>query len=432
VKPNTPGTVHGPGWSAPGTVLRVVNTGGTLGELALRFDHTVPLARFVSAHINEIGLPFKRFAIGSVFRGERPAKGRFREFTQCDFDIVGTESTVADAEIVLVIHQALTHAEVPRSTIWLNHRGLLEALLDSAAARDRGPAVLRALDKLGKIGRDNVAANWSDLLDPVRETIAKGTTDKNCDVRAAAIDQVAMVWEWVPGRDIFTVERNTLAAWKGGMLQLVQPFLKDAEIPARLAAMRTLSALPIDLAAAPALELLNDKEPFVRAELIRYFAPRTGLIPDEQLLGLLYNSEPMVRASAELALKSRGLNDIQISLGKMIVSPDPLVRSSVIGKLDESMDVDAGVWLARLVEDKDAAVRLKAVEAIAKRKVSGDLIRRLQVISEKDTSDAVRKSAEKVVRAQSNASLASPLPPLPKTDRQPAAAKAAGSVIRAN
>lgn len=304
--------------------------------------------------------------------------------------------------------------------------------LDKFQPEARIVAMKMAGRMLGLLGRDNVAANWSDLLDPVRETIAKGTTDKNCDVRAAAIEQVAMIWEWVPGRDIFTVERNTLAAWKGGMLQLVQPFLKDAEIPARLAAMRALSALPIDMAAAPALELLNDKEPFVRAELIRYFAPRTGLIPDEQLLGLLYNEEPMVRAASELALKSRGLSDVQIGLGKMIVSPDPLVRSSVIGKLDESMDVDAGVWLARLVEDKDAAVRLKAVEAIAKRKVSGDLIRRLQVISEKDASDAVRKSAEKVVRAQSNASLASPLPPLPKADRQPAAARGAGSVIRAN
>lgn len=90
------------------------------------------------------------------------------------------------------------------------------------------------------LGRDNVAATWSDLLDPVRETLVKGTTDKDCEVRAEAIDQVAVIWNWVPGRDIFTVERNTLAAWKGGMLQLVQPFLKDSEIPARLAAMRCL------------------------------------------------------------------------------------------------------------------------------------------------------------------------------------------------
>jgi len=154
-------------------IFDVVNTGGTLGELALRFDHTVPLARFVAAHINEIGLPFKRFAIGSVFRGERPAKGRFREFTQCDFDIVGTEGVTADAEIVMVIYQALTLAEVPRSTIWLNHRGLLEALLDGISARDRGPAVLRAIDKLSKIGREQVA---KELTNP--EKGAGLTTDQ--------------------------------------------------------------------------------------------------------------------------------------------------------------------------------------------------------------------------------------------------------------
>ena len=115
----------------------------------------------------------------------------------------------------------------------------------------------------------------------------------------------------------------------------------------------------------------------------------------------------------------------------MIVSRDPTIRVSVIGKLDESVDVDAGVWLARLVEDSDASVRLKAVEAIAKRKVSGDLIRRLQVISEKDTSDAVRKSAEKVVRAQSTASIRVTLPPLPGT-QSVLAPKSPGTTIRAN
>ena len=311
---------------------------------------------------------------------------------------------------------------------------VMQATAESAAKFEpeaRKIAMKMAGRMLVLLGRDNVASTWSDLLDPVRETLAKGTTDKDCEVRAAAIDQVAVVWNWVPGRDIFTVERNTLAAWKGGMLQLVQPFLKDTEIPARLAAMRCLSVLPIDLAAAPALELLKDKEPFVRAEVIRYFALRPGLIPDEQLLGLLYDDQQLVRGSAELALNARGLSEIQISLGKMIVSRDPTIRVSVIGKLDESVDVDAGVWLARLVEDSDASVRLKAVEAIAKRKVSGDLIRRLQVISEKDTSDAVRKSAEKVVRAQSTASISITLPPLP--ERQSVLApKSTVTTIRAN
>lgn len=137
-------------------IFDVTNTGGTPGELALRFDHTVPLARFVTAHLNEIGLPFKRYAIGSVFRGERPAKGRFREFTQCDFDIVGTESLLADAEIVLLMYSALRFADVPEFCIWLNHRGILEGLLAKANASDRGPAVLRALDKLAKIGPEKV------------------------------------------------------------------------------------------------------------------------------------------------------------------------------------------------------------------------------------------------------------------------------------
>ena len=181
-------------------IFDVVNTGGTLGELALRFDHTVPLARFVAAHINEIGLPFKRFAIGSVFRGERPAKGRFREFTQCDFDIVGTEGVTADAEIVMVIYQALTLAEVPRSTIWLNHRGLLEALLDGISARDRGPAVLRAIDKLSKIGREQVA---KELTNP--EKGAGLTTDQADHVLDFIVAGRGALLCWIKPKDFLAI-----------------------------------------------------------------------------------------------------------------------------------------------------------------------------------------------------------------------------------
>jgi len=139
-------------------IFDVTNKGGTPGELALRFDLTVPLARFVAKHVNELGIPFKRYAIGSVFRGERPAKGRFREFLQCDFDIVGTEGVVADAETAQVIHDALTAAGVPDFTITLNHRKILDALMDGFGLADRTGSVLRALDKLAKIGRDKVVA----------------------------------------------------------------------------------------------------------------------------------------------------------------------------------------------------------------------------------------------------------------------------------
>jgi histidyl-tRNA synthetase len=139
-------------------IFEVVNKGGEAGKLALRFDLTVPLARFVAKHVDQIGIPFKRYAIGSVFRGERPAKGRFREFTQCDFDTVGTESPVADAETAQVIYESLKAIGVPAFTISLNNRRVLDGLLDSLGVLDRGPAVLRALDKLAKIGRDAVRA----------------------------------------------------------------------------------------------------------------------------------------------------------------------------------------------------------------------------------------------------------------------------------
>jgi histidyl-tRNA synthetase len=139
-------------------IFEVTNKGGTPGELALRFDLTVPLARFIARHVEQLGVPFKRYAIGSVFRGERPAKGRFREFVQCDFDTVGSESAVADAETAQVIHAALRAAGVPGFTIALNNRKVLDGLLDRMGAADQAGGVLRALDKLFKIGRDGVIA----------------------------------------------------------------------------------------------------------------------------------------------------------------------------------------------------------------------------------------------------------------------------------
>jgi histidyl-tRNA synthetase len=137
-------------------IFEVTNKGGTPGELALRFDLTVPLARFVAKHIDELGVPFKRYAIGSVFRGERPAKGRFREFVQCDFDTIGTESAVADAETAQVIHAALAAAGVPDLTITLNNRKILDGFLRLQGLTGMTGQVLRSLDKLSKIGRDAV------------------------------------------------------------------------------------------------------------------------------------------------------------------------------------------------------------------------------------------------------------------------------------
>ena len=146
-------------------IFEVTNKGGTPGELALRFDLTVPLARFVAKHIDELGVPFKRYAIGSVFRGERPAKGRFREFVQCDFDTIGTESPLADAETAQIIHSALAAAGVPAFTITLNDRKILDGFLDSQGLTGLSAVVLRGLDKLAKIGREAVQGELQKSTD---------------------------------------------------------------------------------------------------------------------------------------------------------------------------------------------------------------------------------------------------------------------------
>lgn len=151
-------------------IFEVTNRGGERGELALRFDLTVPLARFIARHVDELKVPFKRYAIGSVFRGERPAKGRFREFVQCDFDTIGTTSVVADAETVQVIQRALAEAGVADVTIALNHRKILDGLLDQLGMAGQAGAVLRAIDKRDKIGRDGVAR---ELTRPFEDRIER-------------------------------------------------------------------------------------------------------------------------------------------------------------------------------------------------------------------------------------------------------------------
>jgi histidyl-tRNA synthetase len=125
--------------------------------VGMRFDLTVPLARFAAEHIGELGIPFKRYHIATVWRGENTQRGRYREFMQCDFDTIGTLSTAADVETALVIHDLLRAVGFSDFTIRLNNRMVLTGLLERLGLAERSTAVLRALDKLGKIGPDAVA-----------------------------------------------------------------------------------------------------------------------------------------------------------------------------------------------------------------------------------------------------------------------------------
>jgi len=138
-------------------VYRVLSARGDKAEMGLRFDLTVPFARFAAQHINQLGTPFKRYAMGPVWRGERPGHGRYREFWQCDFDTIGTTANAADIETVLVINDLFTAIGFDQFEVRINNRLLLNGLLEHKGLADKAVPLLRSLDKLPKIGRDKVA-----------------------------------------------------------------------------------------------------------------------------------------------------------------------------------------------------------------------------------------------------------------------------------
>ncbi|NNJ25976.1 Histidine--tRNA ligase [Planctomycetes bacterium LzC2] len=157
--------------------FRFTDQGGR--DVAMRFDLTVPFARFAAQHVGALGTPFKRYHIAPVWRGERPQKGRYREFVQCDFDTIGATGVAADAETVCVIHDLVSRIsrQVEPScgefTIRLNHRGVLNGLLDTLGLRERATDVLRTLDKLPKVGADAVRAELIALPEAGEEAAAK-------------------------------------------------------------------------------------------------------------------------------------------------------------------------------------------------------------------------------------------------------------------
>jgi histidyl-tRNA synthetase len=135
-------------------LFRFTDQGGR--DVSMRFDLTVPFARFAAQHLNDIGVPFKRYHQGTVWRGENTQRGRYREFMQSDFDTIGTESNAADIETLLVIHDLFTALGFERFTIRINNRLVLNGLLEKLGLGERSSDVLRALDKLHKVGRDGV------------------------------------------------------------------------------------------------------------------------------------------------------------------------------------------------------------------------------------------------------------------------------------
>jgi histidyl-tRNA synthetase len=138
-------------------------------DVALRFDLTVPFARFAAQHVGKLGTPFKRYHLGPVWRGENTAHGRFREFWQCDFDTIGTTANASDIEAALVIHDLFVALGFERFQIRVNNRLVLNGLLEEMGLAGKTAAMLRALDKLPKAGRDAVLAEMTDKAGATRE-----------------------------------------------------------------------------------------------------------------------------------------------------------------------------------------------------------------------------------------------------------------------
>jgi histidyl-tRNA synthetase len=126
-----------------------------ISEKALRYDLTVPFARFVVMHRNDIKLPFKRYQVQPVWRADRPQKGRYREFYQCDVDIVGSESMLCEAELIAIYQEVFKRLGL-KVEILINNRKLLDGLAEIIQAKDKFMSITIALDKLDKIGWDGV------------------------------------------------------------------------------------------------------------------------------------------------------------------------------------------------------------------------------------------------------------------------------------
>src|SRR5205085_2404988 len=131
-------------------------------QVALRFDLTVPFARFAAQYIGKLGTPFKRYHLGPVWRGENTGHGRYREFWQCDFDTIGTTSNASDVEVALVIHDLMRALGFERFEVRINNRLVLNGLLEELGLADKAVAVLRALDKLPKVGKEAVCQEMAE------------------------------------------------------------------------------------------------------------------------------------------------------------------------------------------------------------------------------------------------------------------------------
>jgi len=157
----------------------------SISEKGLRFDLTVPLARYVSQHQNEISFPFKRFQIQNVWRADRPQKGRFQEFTQCDADVVGSNSILLEYEMLQLFSDVFKKLKLDNVRVRINHRKVLNAIAKKIGIKDNFNEFIILLDKIDKIGTENVKNEFkskfqiNNEIDKLFELIIKKSSAQN-------------------------------------------------------------------------------------------------------------------------------------------------------------------------------------------------------------------------------------------------------------
>lgn len=168
-----------------GNLARFSNS---LAEKALRYDLTVPFARFVVQHQNDLAFPFKRYQIQPVWRADRPQKGRYQEFYQCDVDVVGSDSLLYEVDFVLLFDEVLSNLKIPDFTIKINNRKILSGIAEVCGEADKIIAITVAIDKLDKIGVEGVVKELKerDISETALEKImplfaVKGSTKERLD-----------------------------------------------------------------------------------------------------------------------------------------------------------------------------------------------------------------------------------------------------------
>ena len=278
----------------------------------------------------------------------------------------------------------------------------------------RASAISAAGLILNRFRTEPAPGAWVDTLHPTHDLFTAGLADNHIDVRCAALNEVGIHWNWLPGRSMTPNEEGVLAEWKDAFVPPATRCLGDREPKSRAAAVVCLGAASLDSIAAPAVAYVEDPTSGgVRYKALYTFAARPSLLSEDAVLKRLHDKEPGIPELAELILKNRGLTRDQIYLGRQMDDPRPEVRAAVIPLIRTRTDIDPTVWLIQLSRDADETVRTKAAEALVDRE-SPEVDRRLHEMASSDTSPTVRESVAKLVARLVKATTAA-LPALPAT-----------------